>query len=148
MIHVEGGSTANLLALWRLPELVDPCPSGARLGGSSFAPLTATSRLRLTRCVVEDGWPLRRAADRFQGVRDHRRRWAERYRLDGSVGMNDRSSRPSTSPRHTPSEVANPVQQGSLSVLLRDVWTRAVNHGRTSRPRDTTRPRVKEAGFH
>ncbi|OUD02974.1 hypothetical protein CA983_12180 [Streptomyces swartbergensis] len=26
------------------------------------APLTPTGRLRLARCVVEDGWPLRRAA--------------------------------------------------------------------------------------
>ncbi|MCK1816551.1 leucine zipper domain-containing protein, partial [Streptomyces sp. XM4011] len=30
------------------------------------APLTPTGRLRLARCVVEDGWPLRRAAERFQ----------------------------------------------------------------------------------
>jgi transposase InsO family protein len=30
------------------------------------APLTETGRLRLARCVVEDGWPLRRAAERFQ----------------------------------------------------------------------------------
>jgi len=29
-------------------------------------PLTPTGRLRLARCVVEDGWPLRRAAERFQ----------------------------------------------------------------------------------
>ncbi|WP_299276299.1 leucine zipper domain-containing protein, partial [uncultured Georgenia sp.] len=29
------------------------------------APLTPTGRLRLARCVVEDGWPLRRAAERF-----------------------------------------------------------------------------------
>ena len=30
------------------------------------APLTEPGRLRLARCVVEDGWPLRRAAERFQ----------------------------------------------------------------------------------
>lgn len=30
------------------------------------APLTPTGRLRLARCVVDDGWPLRRAAERFQ----------------------------------------------------------------------------------
>jgi hypothetical protein len=28
------------------------------------APLSETGRLRLARCVVEDHWPLRRAADR------------------------------------------------------------------------------------
>ena len=30
------------------------------------APLPETGRLRLARCVVEDGWSLRRAAERFQ----------------------------------------------------------------------------------
>ncbi|MDQ0380433.1 hypothetical protein FB470_004427 [Amycolatopsis thermophila] len=30
------------------------------------APLTPTGRLRLARCVVEQGWSLRRAAERFQ----------------------------------------------------------------------------------
>ncbi|MFL6144679.1 MAG: IS481 family transposase, partial [Labedaea sp.] len=30
------------------------------------APLTAAGRLRLALCVVQDGWPLRRAAERFQ----------------------------------------------------------------------------------
>ena len=30
------------------------------------APLSETGRLRLAWCVVEDGWPLRRAAERFQ----------------------------------------------------------------------------------
>lgn len=28
--------------------------------------LTPKGRLRLARCVVEDGWPLRRAAERFR----------------------------------------------------------------------------------
>ncbi|AEM86848.1 IS481 family transposase [Streptomyces violaceusniger] len=30
------------------------------------APMAPTGRLRPARCVVEDGWPLRRAAERFQ----------------------------------------------------------------------------------
>ncbi|MFI5490605.1 IS481 family transposase, partial [Micromonospora echinaurantiaca] len=30
------------------------------------APLTERGRLRLASCVVDDGWPLRRAAERFQ----------------------------------------------------------------------------------
>lgn len=30
------------------------------------APLTPTGRLRLARCVIEEGWPLRRTAERFQ----------------------------------------------------------------------------------
>ncbi|MFE5406988.1 IS481 family transposase [Streptomyces sp. NPDC056580] len=64
--------------------------------------LTETGRLRLARCVVEDGWPLRRAAERFQVSPTTAQRWADRYRLLGEAGMSDRSSRPHTSPRQTP----------------------------------------------
>ncbi|HJP78713.1 MAG TPA: leucine zipper domain-containing protein, partial [Pseudonocardiaceae bacterium] len=47
------------------------------------APLTETGRLRLARCIVEDGWPPRRAAERFQVAETTARRWAHRYRTDG-----------------------------------------------------------------
>ncbi|MFC4566121.1 IS481 family transposase, partial [Nocardiopsis mangrovi] len=53
-------------------------------------------------CVVDDGWPLRRAADRFQTSVSTARRWAGRYRAHGQAGMRDRSSRPRHSPRRTP----------------------------------------------
>ncbi|KUN11578.1 transposase, partial [Streptomyces corchorusii] len=66
------------------------------------APLTETGRLRLARCVVEDGWPLRRAAERFQVSPTTAQRWADRYRQYGEAGMTDRSSRPHVSPRRTP----------------------------------------------
>jgi len=66
------------------------------------APLTETGRLRLARCVVDDGWPLRRAAERFQVSPTTAQRWADRYRQGGEAGMADRSSRPRTSPRRTP----------------------------------------------
>ncbi|WP_411090129.1 IS481 family transposase, partial [Streptomyces sp. 061-3] len=66
------------------------------------APLTETGRLRLARCVVEDGWPLRRAAERFQVSPTTAQRWAARYRESGEAGMADRSSRPHHSPRQTP----------------------------------------------
>ncbi|NJP97092.1 IS481 family transposase [Nonomuraea sp. FMUSA5-5] len=59
-------------------------------------------RLRLARCVVEDGWPLRRAAERFQVAVTTARRWAGRYRQCPAAGMSDRSSRPQHSPRRTP----------------------------------------------
>ena len=50
------------------------------------APLTGTRRLRLARCVVEDGWPLRRAAERFQVSAGTAARWVSRYRLLGEAG--------------------------------------------------------------
>ena len=66
------------------------------------APLSETGRLRLARCVVEDGWPLRRAAERFQVAVSTAARWAGRYRALGEAGMVDRSSRPHRSPNRTP----------------------------------------------
>jgi len=66
------------------------------------APLTETGRLRLARCVVEQGWPLRRAAERFQVSPATAARWATRYRQLGAAGMADRSSRPHCSPNRTP----------------------------------------------
>jgi transposase InsO family protein len=66
------------------------------------APLSETGRLRLARCVVDDGWPLRRAAERFQVAPATAWRWADRYRREGAAGMRDRSSRPARSPSRTP----------------------------------------------
>jgi len=66
------------------------------------APLTETGRLRLARLVVDEGWSLRRAAERFQVAPGTAWRWAARYRVEGEVGMVERSSRPGHSPRRTP----------------------------------------------
>ena len=66
------------------------------------APLSETGRLRLARCVAEDGWSLRRAAERFQVAATTAARWASRYRELGPAGMVDRSSRPHHSPNQTP----------------------------------------------
>lgn len=66
------------------------------------ASLAPAGRLRLARCVVDDGWSLRRAAERFQVSVPTAQRWAARYRDLGEAGMQDRSSRPTRSPRRTP----------------------------------------------
>ena len=63
--------------------------------------LTPKGRLRLAQCVVEDGWSLRRAAERFQVSGTTAARWAARYRAAGADGMVDRSSRPVRSPQRT-----------------------------------------------
>jgi len=67
-----------------------------------MAALSPVGRLRLARCVVEDGWPLRRAAERFQVSPTTAARWSARYRHYGAAGMLDRSSRPHRSPARTP----------------------------------------------
>lgn len=73
------------------------------------APLTPTGRLRLARCVVEDRWPVRRAAERFHVSHTTAARWAGRYRVHGAAGMQDRSSRPHHQPRRTPAAVEKQV---------------------------------------
>ncbi len=64
--------------------------------------LAPKGRLRLAKCVVDDLWTLRRAAERFQVSVPTAQRWAERYREHGEEGMYDRSSRPRRSPRRVP----------------------------------------------
>lgn len=64
------------------------------------APLTAGGRQRLARLIVEEGWPVRRAAERFQVSPATASRWSRRYRQ--GEAMTDRSSRPSSSPARTP----------------------------------------------
>jgi transposase InsO family protein len=66
------------------------------------ATLTPRGRLLLARCVVEQGWTLRLAAERFQTSATTAARWADRYREHGKAGMVDRPSRPHRSPRRTP----------------------------------------------
>ena len=63
--------------------------------------LAPKGRLQLARCVVDDGWTLRRAAERFQVSVPTAARWAGRYREQGEDGMEDRSSRPLRCPSRT-----------------------------------------------
>ena len=60
------------------------------------APLTPVGRLRLARLIVDEKWPVARAAERFQVSSATASRWANRYRA--GEPMADRSSRPHRSP--------------------------------------------------
>lgn len=61
--------------------------------------LTPRGRLRLASAIVDDGWTIARAAERFQCSTATAKKWADRYRDGGEAGMQDRSSRPHRSPR-------------------------------------------------
>jgi hypothetical protein len=73
------------------------------------APLSELGRLRLARVIVDQGWPVARAAERFQVSRPTAHRWAQRYRDLGPAGMADRSSRPHHCPRRTPAPVVRRI---------------------------------------
>jgi transposase InsO family protein len=60
------------------------------------APLTPEGRRRLGSLIVDDGWSVRRAAERFQVSPATASRWARRYRA--GQPLTDRSSRPHVSP--------------------------------------------------
>ncbi|WP_271035829.1 leucine zipper domain-containing protein, partial [Mycolicibacterium hassiacum] len=62
------------------------------------ASLTPRGRLRLAQAVVDQGWSLRRAAERFQCSVATAKKWADRYRDGGEAAMVDRPSRPHRSP--------------------------------------------------
>ena len=64
------------------------------------APLTPEGRRRLAVLVVEQGWSLRRAAERFQCSPATAKRWVDRYRA--GQPLTDRSSCPHTSPGRLP----------------------------------------------
>jgi transposase InsO family protein len=71
--------------------------------------LTPAGRLRLAQLVVDQGWTLRRAAERWYCSVTTVRRWADRYRHEGLDGLLDRSSRPLTSPRRTVTRIERRV---------------------------------------
>jgi transposase InsO family protein len=73
------------------------------------AALTPRARLKLARLVVDQGWPIARAAERYDVSWPTAKRWADRYRELGGAGMHDASSRPHTSPRKTPQPVVRKV---------------------------------------
>ena len=66
------------------------------------AALTPRARLRLARLIVDQEWPVARAAERYDVSWRTADRWAKRYRELGEAGMVDRSSRPHHSPNRTP----------------------------------------------
>jgi transposase InsO family protein len=73
------------------------------------AALTPRARLRLARLIVEDGWAIAQAAERFQVAWPTAKRWADRYRIEGAAGMTDRTSRPQHSPCKTPTPVVRKI---------------------------------------
>jgi transposase InsO family protein len=79
------------------------------------AALTPRARLRLARLVIDDGWPIARAAERFEVSWPTAKRWAERYRELGAGAMNDRSSRP----HHHPNKTAPAVVRRIVSLRRR-----------------------------
>ena len=73
------------------------------------AALTPLARLKLARLIVEQDWPIPRAAERYDVSWKTAKKWADRYEAAGPAGMLDRSSRPHRQPNRTPAPVVRKI---------------------------------------
>ncbi len=73
------------------------------------AALTPRARLRLARLIVDCGWNVARAAERYDVSWRTANKWAQRYQAEGPAGMGDRSSRPHHQPNRTPAPMMRKI---------------------------------------
>jgi transposase InsO family protein len=73
------------------------------------AALTPLARLRLARLIVDQGWSIPRAAERYDVSWRTAKKWADRYESEGHAGMVDRSSAPHRQPNRTPTPVVRKI---------------------------------------
>ena len=73
------------------------------------AALTPRQRLRLARLIVDDGWTPARAAEFFHVDWRTADKWAKRFRAEGPLGMNDRSSARHLQHAKTPAPVVGKI---------------------------------------
>ena len=73
------------------------------------AALTPRARLRLARLIIDHGWSIPRAAERYDVSWRTAKKWADRYRAEGPAGMCDRSSRPHRQAHRTPQPVVRKI---------------------------------------
>src|SRR5659263_575741 len=80
------------------------------------APLTPEGRRRLASLIVDKGWAVRRAAERFQCSPATASRWARRYRA--GLALVDRSSRP----HHSPTKVVRRTERRIVALRFTRQW--------------------------
>lgn len=84
----------------------------------SNAALTVRARLRLARLIIDDEWPIARAAERYDVSWKTAAKWARRYEAEGADGLLDRSSRPHHQPNKTPPHVVRKIVKTRLRQRL------------------------------
>ena len=100
------------------------------------AALTPRARLRLARLIVDQHWPIPRAAERYDVSWRTAKKWADRYRTEGPAGMVDRSSRPHRQPNRTPAPAVRKIVHLRWKQRLGpvEIGDRLVCRPRPSRP--------------
>jgi len=74
------------------------------------ARLTAKGREQMVRAVLEGGLSKAAAARQYHTTSKTVGKWVDRFLADGMAGLKDRSSRPHSSPRQTPSSACAAVE--------------------------------------
>jgi transposase InsO family protein len=97
------------------------------------AVLTPRGRLLLARRVVDEGWPVVRAAEHFHVSWPTAKRWAARYVAMGPAGMADRSSRP----RHGPNRTSQALMRRIVELRWRHRLSPLAIASRLSMPAST-----------
>ena len=73
------------------------------------AALTPRARLKMAKLIVDEGWKIPRAAERYDVSWKTAKKWADRYEAEGPAGMLDRSSAPHQQPNRTPQPVMRKI---------------------------------------
>jgi transposase len=108
------------------------------------AALTPRARLRLARLIVEEGWPVARAAERYDVSWPTAKRWATRYIQQSEAGMCDRSSRP----HHSPAKTPQPVVRKIVHVRLKQRLGPLQIAGRLGMPASTVHAVLRRCGLN
>ena len=107
------------------------------------ARLNVFGRQLLVSRIDLDGWPVAKAAE-AQGVsRTTAHKWVRRFRSEGWVGLEDRSSRPHRSPRQTGPEVV----QAILAARVERRWGPHRLSPLLGRPRSTVYAVLRRSGY-
>ncbi|MDE3207113.1 MAG: IS481 family transposase [Acidobacteriota bacterium] len=72
----------------------------------------------MVRAVLEDGWTIEAAAERWQVDAKTVRKWRDRWLAEGDAGLKDRSSRPRSCPWATPV----PLRQRVIELRAQHRW--------------------------
>ncbi|BCF86373.1 hypothetical protein RQCS_59180 (plasmid) [Rhodococcus qingshengii] len=69
--------------------------------------LTPQRQLKLAASIVDDGWLIRRTAERFQVSPTTARKWSDRYRTGDPAAMADRAADPGRTTNRTERRIIN-----------------------------------------
>ena len=97
------------------------------------AALMLSQREELARWVVEDGWPIRAAAEHFRVMPNTASTWVKGFRELGVAGLQVRSSAPMHAPHKTPERRVERVKRLRLESRTMRQIAREIDAGRCVR---------------